>query len=124
MAKKNITNKNDKVFMIIFGVVLSIIIILIIVFITYLFSPKRIIQFSELKYEDDYIVGKIKNTDTSNAYDITIHFIYKSGNLEEHGVCYEQLDAGETKQLECLEFDIDETYTIKVDDIDIEKINQ
>lgn len=124
MAKKKSLSKIEKNYTIIFWVVSSIVIILFVIFIVYLSSPKRIIQFSELKYEADYIVGKIKNTDPSNAYDIKMHFTYKSGNLKENGLCFEQLDAGETKELKCLAYDIDETYTIKVDDIELEKIDK
>ena len=36
-------------------------------------------QFSDLKYKDNYIVGKVKNT-TDNKYKITVYFKLKSGS--------------------------------------------
>ena len=85
-------------------------------------KAENIIQISALKLEDDYITGKIKNTDSEKAYDITITFDLKSGTLEDTGYCYESLKPSETKDLECLMYDIDGTYTFEIQNIELEEI--
>ncbi len=84
-------------------------------------KAEDIIQISALKLEDDYITGKIKNTDLEKAYDITITFDLKSGTLEDTRYCHESLKPSETKDLKCLMYDIDNTYTFKIQNIELEE---
>ena len=42
-----------------------------------------IIQFSKLRIEDEHIVGQIKNKDDYKAYDVSIWFTLKNGEIEE-----------------------------------------
>lgn len=53
-------------------------------------------QFSDLKYKDNYIVGKVKNT-TDNKYKITVYFKLKSGSLVEGDSCQINLDPNQTR---------------------------
>lgn len=121
MKKKEVEEKKETHVMIIWIIVIALIIIIPAI-IAMLESPKNIIRFSELKWENHYVIGKVQNTDPNNAYDMTIYFSYKSGNLKEDGICFEEIGAGETKDFQCLEYDIDETFEIKVDNIELEKI--
>lgn len=77
---------------------------------------KSKIQVSEFHYQDNYVVGTIKNL-TKEKLDIRIEFEYKSGSLKESGFCYEEIEPEETKRIECLEYDIDDSYSIKVKEI-------
>lgn len=83
-------------------------------------SYNKIIQFSEFKYDDDYIIGKMKNTKDKN-YNIEITFLVKSGNLTEEKYCYETIKSNETKEINCLAFDIDNTYNIEIIDLNLEE---
>lgn len=82
---------------------------------------KNKIQISTLKYEDEYIVGKMKNI-TDKAYDVVINFKLKSGSLEETERCYETIKPKETINLKCLMYGKDETYSFKIDSIELNEI--
>lgn len=76
------------------------------------------VQVSQLKLDDNYLIGKIKNT-TDKFYDITIIFKLKSGTLEDTDVCYEIIRPNENKNLKCLVYDIDDTYIYEIKDIEL-----
>lgn len=80
-----------------------------------------IIQFSELKIENEYIIGKMKNTD-EKAYDITIWFNLKSGSIEEKELCTETIKPKESKDLKCrLYHNEDDSFNLKINSIDIKE---
>lgn len=79
------------------------------------------VQISELKYEDNYIVGRMKNL-TDKAYNVTITFKVKSGSLVDSKYCYELLRPNDIIDLECLAYNIDETYEIEIEDIKFEEV--
>lgn len=76
------------------------------------------LQISTLKLEDNYIVGDIKNV-TNKAYDITINLELKSGTLTTNDTCYETIKPNETKSIECIVYNVDDTYAIKVKNIEL-----
>lgn len=83
-----------------------------------------IIKFSELKIEDEHIVGQIKNTDDDKAYDVSIWFNLKSGSLEEEELCTERIKPGETKSLNCRIFnDEDSTYEIEISEVNLKEFD-
>lgn len=84
-------------------------------------SWEKNVQISSLKYEDDYIRGRIKNL-TDNAYNLTITFKVKSGSLVEEKYCYEMLKPNDTIDLECIAYDIDDTYKIDVEDVELNEM--
>lgn len=100
--------------------------ILIVIFIVFISSGcssnwKSKVRVSSLSFEDNHIIGKIKNL-TNEAYDLTITIEAKSGSLKEKEYCYITLKPEETKDLECLATKLNESYSLKVDNIDLEKI--
>ncbi len=82
---------------------------------------KKSVQISSLKYEDNYIKGRMKNL-TDKAYDLTITFKVKSGSLIEKKYCYELLKPKDTIDLECIVYDIDDTYKIEIEDVEFNEI--
>ncbi len=78
-------------------------------------------QFSNLKYKDNYIVGKIKNT-TNNKYKITVDFELKSGSLVEEDTCYLNVDPKQTKDIECIASYGEESYNVKIKQLEYTKI--
>lgn len=78
------------------------------------------IQVSTLKFEDNHIIGKIKNL-TDKAYELDITFEVKSGSLVDDEFCYETIKPNETIDFECLTYNVDETYTFKIKDIKLEE---
>lgn len=95
----------------------KIIVLLLIVCIISGCNNKNNIQVSELKYEDDYIIGTIKNTINKN-YNLDITIQTKSGTLinEEH--CYVTIKPYESKELKCLILNLDETYKYEIKKIE------
>jgi len=81
-------------------------------------SWEKKIQVSTLKYEDDYIVGKAKNL-TDKAYDVIIKFKLKSGSLVEESACQRRIKPNETIDLNCPAPEIDDTYSVEIDDIEL-----
>ena len=82
-----------------------------------------IIQFSKLRIEDEHIVGQIKNKDDYKAYDVSIWFTLKNGEIEEKEICYETIKPGETKDLKCMLYnDEDDTYNFEISSIELEEI--
>lgn len=84
-------------------------------------SWQRSIQISSLKYEDDYIEGRLKNL-TNKAYNVIIKFKVKSGTLQDNQYCFELLRPKDTINLKCLAFNMNETYKIEVETIELEEI--
>lgn len=83
-----------------------------------------IIKFSELKIEDEHIVGQIKNTDDDKAYDVSIWFNLKNGEIEEEELCTERIKPGETKSLNCRIFnDEDSTYEIEISEVNLKEFD-
>ena len=80
---------------------------------------EKSVQISSLKYEDDYIKGRMKNL-TNNAYKATITFEVKSGSLTEKKYCYELLRPKDTVNLECLAYGMDDTYKIKIENVELD----
>jgi len=78
---------------------------------------KDIFQTSEFKLEDNYIVGRIKNT-KDKAYDITIYFELMSGTLVEEEYYYEVIKPNETKDIECMATGYDDSYEVKLKKIE------
>ena len=83
-------------------------------------SWKKKIQISNLKYEDNYVKGKIKNM-TDKYLSLHIKFLYESGSLKLNGYCFQDLKANELTDLKCLEYEIDNTYKIEIESIDIKE---
>lgn len=77
-------------------------------------------QVSEFNLEDDHIVGKIKNK-TNQAYDLTIEFELKNGSLTLEEKCYEKIRPYEIRNLECIAYDVDEEYEVKINNIEFEE---
>lgn len=78
-------------------------------------------QFSDLKYKDNYIVGKVKNT-TDNKYKITVYFKLKSGSLVEGDSCQINLDPNQTKDIDCSAYYGKESYDVKIKKLEYTKI--
>lgn len=84
---------------------------------------KSKIKVSELKIDDGYVVGKVKNV-TNQAYDATLKFELKSGSLKLEETCYDTFKPNETKDIKCIMFeDIDDTYKVKLKDIELKEKN-
>lgn len=81
---------------------------------------KSNVQISSLKYDDDYIIGKMKNL-TNKAYNVKIIFKTKSGSFDDNEYCYELLRPKETIDLECLVYGLDDTYNIEVENVELEE---
>ena len=81
-------------------------------------------QISSLKFNDDYdhIVGKIKNL-TDKAYNIEIFFELKSGTLVESNTCYATIKPNETKNIECLIYNIDDTYSFEIENVEFKEFS-
>lgn len=82
-------------------------------------SWKSKFQVSNLKIDDDYIVGKIKNT-TDKAYNLNIIFNLKSGSLTEKDNCHMIIKPHETKKIDCISMDHD-GYKISVSNIEFKE---
>ena len=81
------------------------------------------IQISELKIENHAVVGKIKNINSDKMYNVAITLELTSGNLTENGFCYTNLEPKETKELNCVIPEIDETYSVTSKIVTIDEIN-
>lgn len=80
---------------------------------------KSSIDVSTLKIEDDYIVGKIKNT-TNNAYDAIMTFELKSGSLTIEQECSEIFKPNEIKDIKCLLLDdVDDSYKVELKNVEL-----
>lgn len=77
------------------------------------------IQISELKYNDDYIIGRIKNQ-TSKNYNLDIIIQTKSGTLVNNAYCHDTIKPYEAKDFKCLALDLDDTYSFKIKKIEKE----
>ncbi len=82
---------------------------------------KDTIQFSELKIEDNDIVGDIKNL-TDKMYDVTIEFEFKNGDLVETELCSMYLEPNDKTELDCYILNTDSKYEVKVIDVVYEEI--
>lgn len=82
---------------------------------------KDIFQVSEVKIDDNYILGKIKNT-KDKAYDITIYFELKSGTLIEEEFCFMTIKPNETRNIQTVIYDYDDSYEVKIKKIKYEEI--
>lgn len=84
-------------------------------------SWEKKIQISALKYDNsNHVVGKIKNL-TKNAYDVTLKIKAKSGSLVEDITCYEMLRPNESVDLSCLTYELDDTYSLEINRVELEK---
>lgn len=106
--------------------IISIFVILCIIGIMFLlgvFSPKwkKQIGFSDLKIDDDYIVGKIQNK-TNKHLKVTITFELKSGSIKDTDYCYVNIEADTIEDLKCLAYDKNISYKVKVVDVETKEI--
>ena len=77
---------------------------------------KSKVELSNLKIEDNYVVGKMKNK-TDNYYKVRIDYIISSGSLSNESSCNDELKPNETKDIKCLEMNYDSTYNIEIKDV-------
>ena len=82
---------------------------------------KSKVELSELKFKDDYIVGRIKNK-TDKYYDVKVEYNLKSGDLTNDEFCQFKLKPNSTKDIECLELNYDDSYSIEVNNIDLKEL--
>lgn len=78
---------------------------------------KDVFQVSELKFDGNYIVGKVKNT-KDKAYDITIYFELQSGSLIEEEFDSEVIKPNEIIDIKTLVYGYDDSYDIKLKKIE------
>ena len=79
-------------------------------------------QFSDLKYDDDYIIGHVKNI-TDNKYKLEISLELKNGGIKEDAKCNVNLNPKQTKKIKCLSYHNDDvTYEVKIKDVDFKQI--
>lgn len=106
-------------------IILSFIIAIAIISITGCGSKKdeweKMFQVSELEYEEDYIVGDIKNL-TDKYYDIKIIIESKNGSIKDDNYCYETIKPNEKREFKCLATKLNENYSNKIKDITFEEL--
>lgn len=84
-------------------------------------SWKSKIELTDLKIDDDYIVGKIKNK-TDNYYNVTINYEVKNGDFSDNGICILKLKPNAVDDLKCLEMNYDSSYKVEVKSVDFKEL--
>ena len=122
---KNLKSKTSskKKLIIISAIFFLVAVIIGIIFFVIGIGPKwkKQIAFSDLKFDNDYIVGKIQNK-TDKHLNVTITFELKNGSIKDTDFCYVNIEADTIDDLECLAYGKDSSYKIKVVDVRIEEI--
>lgn len=77
---------------------------------------KKFFKISEIHYEDDYAVAKIKNT-TNKDYVVNVELEFKSGDITESRSEELELEAYSVEDLRVFNSEADETYKITVKNI-------
>lgn len=80
------------------------------------------VQVSDFTYENDYIVGKMKNL-TNKAYKVKIDFSLINGSFVDDDICFDMIKPNEKLELKCYNSDINENYLIKIKNIELTKVD-
>ena len=76
-------------------------------------SWEKVIELSNLKIENEYVVGKIKNK-TEKYLEVVISLKLKNGGLTDDDLCHVDIKPNEIKDLKCLSFGYDSSYDVEV----------
>lgn len=84
-------------------------------------SWKSKVELTDLKIDDNYVVGKIKNK-TDNYYSVSIDYIVKSGDFTDSGHCSIKLKPNSVDDIDCVQMKYDNTYSVEVKNVELSEL--
>lgn len=84
-------------------------------------SWKSKVELTDLKIDDNYVVGKIKNK-TENYYDVSIDYIVKNGDFTDDGHCSMKLKPNSVDDIDCVQMKYDSTYSVEVKNVELSEL--